>query len=135
MTTMADDRKDRASTEADRIDRRGGLARQWLGLGLAPAAFAVHLQVGYALVPWACYRQNDLWVHVSGAASVVLALVGAWIAWRAWHDAGGGHPTEEFGAAARARFLGVVGFVTSATIALILAAQWATAFVISPCQT
>ncbi len=130
---MADDARVRA--DADATDRHGGLLAQWLGLGLAPAAFAAHLQIGYALVPWACLRQNDLWVHVSGALAVALALLGAWIGWRAWHRAGGGDPTEQFGPAPRARFLGVVGFVTSAVIALILAAQWATAFVISPCQT
>jgi hypothetical protein len=131
----ARERAEAERAEAQRTDGRGGLAMQWLGLGLAPASFAAHLQIGYALVPWACLRQNSLWVHVSGALSVVLALVGAWIGWRAWHHAGGGDPSEQEGAAPRARFLGVVGFVTSLAISLILAAQWATAFVIAPCQT
>ena len=114
---------------------QGGLAMQWLGLALAPAAFAVHLQVGYALVPWACLRQNSLWIHVSGALSVLVALLGAWIAWRSWHRHGGGAPTEQFGAAPRARFLGLTGFAIASALALILAAQWAAAFVIAPCQT
>jgi hypothetical protein len=132
---MPNDRWTHADAQADRTDRHGGLLAQWLGLGLAPASFAVHLQVGYALVPWACYRQNVLWIHVSGALSVLVALVGVWFAWRTWQGHGGGDPTEQFGAEPRARFLGVAGVATSAVIALILAAQWAAAFVISPCQT
>jgi hypothetical protein len=131
---MANDRWTHEAAEADRTDRHGGLLTQWLGLALAPAAFAVHLQIGYSLVPWACLRQNSVWVHVSGALSVALALLGVWFAWRAWHDNGGGDPTEKYGAEPRARFLGVMGVTTSAVLALILAAQWAAVFVISPCQ-
>jgi len=132
---MPNDRWTHAAAQADRTDRRGGLVAQWLGLALAPASFAVHLQVGYALVPWSCYRLNSVWLHVSAALSVLIALAGVWLAWRTWRSNGGGDPTEHHGAEPRARFLGVVGMTTSAVISLILAAQWVAAFVIAPCQT
>ena len=38
--------------------RGGGHALQWLGLGLAPASFAVHLQIGYALWAWCVSTHN-----------------------------------------------------------------------------
>src|SRR3954468_16726797 len=52
-----------------------GLAAQWVGLLLAPAAFFLHLQFAYAVVPWACRHRNDFWIHASGVASVILAAI------------------------------------------------------------
>jgi hypothetical protein len=111
-----------------------GLAAQWVGLLLAPAAFFAHLQFAYANLPWACRTGNELWIHVSGVASVVLAAVGTLVAWRSWRRAGGDPPGEGGGIPPRARFLGVTGLGTSAIITLILLAQWVAAFIISPCE-
>ena len=57
---------------------------EWVGLLLPAATFFVHLQVGYVLVPWACTTRQDVWVHVAGALSVVLSLLGNLAAWRTW---------------------------------------------------
>ena len=110
------------------------LAAQWTGMLLPPAVFFAHLQGAYVLVPRACRYHADVWLHVVGVASVVLAAVGTAVAWRVWSGAGRGASTEPGGAASRARFLGVVGFVMGAMFVLLLTAQWLVAFVISPCQ-
>lgn len=106
---------------------------QWFALGLAPAAYAVHLQIGYVLIPWACSTGQHLWLHVVGVASVVLALYGTLLGFRvarrsddAAHDGGGAVP--------RTRFLGDVALGVSALLTLILLAQWLASFVLSPCQ-
>jgi hypothetical protein len=124
---------ERTANDRDLGEERG-LAAQWVGLLLAPAAFFAHLQLAYAIVPLACRDDNDLWIHVSGVASVVLAAIGTFVAWRAWHRAGGGPPGDGGGVEPRARFLGVTGLGVSAILTLILAAQWVAAFIISPCQ-
>ena len=126
---------DEAPTGAERIvpDERAPVA-QWVGLFLAPAAFFAHLQVTYVLVPWACARSGDVWIHVSGVVSVALALAGSVAAWRAWMRAGREVPGEGGGSLPRTRFVGAAGLGVSATITLVLFAQWLTAFVISPCQ-
>ena len=111
-----------------------GLAAQWMGLLLAPAAFFLHLQFAYAVVPWACRHRNDFWIHASGIASVVLAALGTLVAWRVWQREGGTDPGEGYGISPRARFMGVVGLGTSAVITLILLAQWVAVFVVSSCQ-
>ena len=111
-----------------------GLAAQWVGLLLAPAAFFLHLQFAYAVVPWACRHQNDFWIHASGIASVVLAAIGTLVAWWVWHREGGDDPGEGHGIAPRARFMGVVGLGVSAVITLILLLQWVAAFVVSSCE-
>lgn len=109
------------------------LRAQWAGLLLAPAAFFAHLQIGYVLVPRACRHHQNVWLHVVGVASVLLAAVGLAIAWRVWqatHDA----PGEAGGPMPRARFLGATGLGVSALLVLLLVAQWVAAFFISPCQ-
>ena len=111
-----------------------GLAAQWVGLLLAPAAFFLHLQFAYAVVPWACRHGNDFWIHASGIASVVLAALGTLVAWWVWRREGGGDPGEGHGISPRARFLAVTGLGTSAIITLILLAQWVAAFVVSSCE-
>jgi hypothetical protein len=115
------------------------LAAQWTGFFLAPAVFFAHLELAYVLVPWSCVTGNHLWIHLAGAASVLLALGGTALAWWVWgreSDRGEAHEAteQEPGPSPRARFLGVLGFAMSATFALLLAVQWLAAFIISPCQ-
>ena len=107
---------------------------QWIGFFLAPAVFFVHLQLTYVLVPWACVRNGEPWIHLLGAASVVLAAAGAFVAWRTWQRGGRGDPGESGGAMPRTRLLGVLGLGQSLMFALLLLGQWMTAFFLSPCQ-
>ena len=111
-----------------------GLASQWVGLLLAPAAFFLHLQFAYAVVPWACRHRNDFWIHASGIASVILAAIGTFVAWSVWRREGGDAPGEGYGISSRARMLAVTGLGTSAIITLILVAQWVALFVVSSCE-
>ena len=107
---------------------------QWVGLLLAPAAFFAHLQVAYVLVPWSCVVRGQLWVHLAGAIAVALAAIGTWAAWRTHVLAASEQSTDGAGSVPRTRFLGDVGVCTSALFVLLLVAQWAAGFIISPCQ-
>jgi hypothetical protein len=122
-------------TGAERItpDERAPVA-QWVGMFLAPAAFALHLQINYNLVPWACVRGGDLWVHLVDLVAVLVSLAGTIVAWRVWLSAGRQVPGEEGDSLARTRFMGATGLGFGATITLVLIAQWAAAFFISTCQ-
>ena len=107
---------------------------QWIGFFLAPAVFFAHLQLTYVLVPWACVRNGELWIHLVGALSVVLAALGAYVALRTWQRAGREDPGEAGGAVPRTRMLGVIGVGMSLLFTLLLLAQWSTAFFLSACQ-
>jgi hypothetical protein len=107
---------------------------QWVGFFLAPTVFFVHLQVGYVLVPWACTTHGDVWIHVVGILSVLLALAGTAAGWRVHARAENDQPNHGGGSVPRTRFLGVVGLCMSAMFVLLLLAQWVTALFISPCQ-
>ena len=130
---VADDRLERAAHGRE-LRETPSLAAQWVGMLLAPAVFFTHLQGAYVLVPRACRYHADVWLHVIGVASVVLAAIGAFVAWRVWSDAGRQQSTEPGGPLPRARFLGLVGLGVSSLITLLLLAQWVAAFWISPCQ-
>lgn len=107
---------------------------QWIGFFLAPAVFFAHLQIRYVLVPWACVRNGEPWIHVVDVLAVALAGLGAYFAWRTWESAGRDDPGEAAGAIPRTRMLGVLGFGMSLMFALLLIGQWATTFFFSACQ-
>lgn len=52
------------------------------GLGLAPLAWGIHLSVGAALVPAACGRGSELWLHLTTLAALALAGAGLLLARR-----------------------------------------------------
>ena len=107
---------------------------QWTGLLLPAASFLVHLEVGYLLVPWACTTEQDLWVHISGVLSIVLAAVGTAAAWRTGIPADRERSDSHSSRSPRTSFLGAVGLGMGAIFTLILIAQWIAAIVIGPCQ-
>jgi hypothetical protein len=107
---------------------------QWVGLFLAPAVFAAHLQIAYVLMRWACLRDGDVWVHVVDLLSIVLAGLGTFVAWRTWERAGRDAPGEMGGSLPRTRFLGILGAGMSGLLTLLLFAQWIASFFISTCQ-
>ena len=130
---VADDRLERAAHGRE-LREAPSLTAQWVGMLLAPAVFFTHLQGAYVLVPRACRYHADVWLHVVGVASVVVAAFGTLTAWRVWSDAGRHQTTETGGPVPRARFLGLSGLGVSALLTLILLAQWVAVFFISPCQ-
>src|SRR5205085_232917 len=97
-------------------DANAYASAQRLILG-AHAAFAAHLQIAYNLVPYACVRRGgEILIHVVGVLSVVLALIGAIVAWRVWLSAGREVPGEDGGSLPRTRFMGAVGLGTSSML-------------------
>jgi hypothetical protein len=107
---------------------------QWVGFFLPPAAFFVHLQIGYVLVPWACTTRSWGWIHVVNVLSVLCAALGTWAAWRVHARAESGARNDDAGAVPRTRFLGVVGICMGGMFVLLLVAQSVAAIIISPCQ-
>ena len=107
--------------------------RLWFPILVTPIVTLTQLTANYALVPLACRTQQHLPIHLISAAAVAIAIAGVATAWSAWRapqdDAVSDGATE----AARARFLGTMGVVNSALMALTSLAQWLTAVFIQPC--
>jgi hypothetical protein len=125
------------ATPHDHPGQRTGPAPllQWLGLGLAPAAFFAHLQGNYILVYSSCNRDaGRVVVHLAALAAVAVAALGLWCAWLAWVRSGADGPGERSGAVPRTRLLAASGLGVSALAALVLLAQLVASFVVPMCQ-
>jgi hypothetical protein len=116
------------------FERAGGIFALWAGFLVAPLAFLLNLQISYMLAPWACSTGHTSWLHVASFGSLLLALLGAFIAWRSWQKAGRGWRSDGGSAVARGRFMAIVGLMNGGLFSLIILAQWAADFIIGPCQ-
>lgn len=109
------------------------IAALWIGLLLAPTAFLMNLEVGYALVPTACRSGRMLPLHLVHLACLLLALLGILVAQRlrAPTDISG---AEENSRTSQARFMGRLGVAIGLLFALVIMSQAIPGFVLSPCQ-
>jgi hypothetical protein len=112
-----------------------GVFALWVGVLLAPVAWAAQQQALYTMVPWACQTGHVSALHVVSLAAVVVAAIGALVAWRNWSRTGRAHSDDDRGGAiSRSRFLAVLGLTASAFFALVIVAQGIAAFVLHPCM-
>ena len=118
----------------EEFNRAGSIFALWTGVLLAPFAFLSNLQISYMLVLWACASGQVLWLHVVSALWLLVALFGAFIAWRNWGRAGREWRSEGGSSVARSRFMAIVGLLMSVLFGLIILAQWIADFIIDPCQ-
>jgi hypothetical protein len=110
------------------------IAALWTGLLLAPVAFLANLEVAYAFVTRSCDRGDQLLIHLTHLACLLLALGGTWAAWHVWHAEGRKWPGAAGGVVGRTRFMAGLGLLTGAMFTLVIVAQWIPGFVLSPCQ-
>lgn len=122
------------NTAAARFARPRGVALLWFGVLAGPAAWAAHLQATYTLVPHACERGTMTAVHAVTAASLVLALAGAAVAWRSWRLTGAAAPGGEGGVVGRSRFMALGGLVLALYFTLLIAGEAIPGFLVPPCH-
>jgi hypothetical protein len=96
----------------------------WSGILVPPAAFLLHLQINYSLVPWACVTGRLIVLHAATVGTVALAASGSVAAAKAWRRADGG----------RSEFMAFLGIMGSALFLLVIIAQAIPVFIIGPCQ-
>jgi hypothetical protein len=109
------------------------IAALWTGLLLAPVAFLVNLELGYALVRHACRTDSLLAVHAVHLGCLLLALAGVLIAYRTRRSADELVSVDD-DRAARTRFMGGLGVTVGLLFAFVILSQWVPGFVLSPCQ-
>jgi hypothetical protein len=108
-------------------------ATQASGVLVPPLAFLTELSVTYAFVPRACDAQRTDVLHwVVAAAFAVIVVAGA-LAWRDYYALGKRLPGDAGTPEERARFLALLGVLTSALFALAVLAQAIAQMFLSPC--
>lgn len=111
------------------IEVRPSSTALWWGILCGPVAFAVDLQLRYALVHYAC-EHSQRWMLVGVAVPLFLVcVVGALFSWRGWRVG-----ADETAIPSRARFMSLGGAMLSAAFALTIVANAIPSFFISPCD-
>jgi hypothetical protein len=117
----------------ERFDEPRGIFIVWFGFLGPPAAWKLQLMVNYVLVPYACWHNLSILIHLASLGALALAAGAGWVAWGTWKSAGGGTDTERGGAAGRAQWMGLSGALFGAFFGLIIIAQWIPNLLLSPC--
>jgi hypothetical protein len=111
-----------------------GLILLWTSMLAGPVAFGFNLQVGYALVKWACSREQTFVLTLVAAGALALAGWGAWLGWTlltqvsATADERGGRMID------RSYFMAQVAIGLNLLIALWILTSTFPQVILSPCE-
>jgi hypothetical protein len=111
-----------------------GLTRLLAGVLLPPLAWALDLQVSYALVKWSCATGWHAGLWIVPALSLSLVAAAAWHSWGCWTalrqqaaPAGAAHEDRSY-------FLAVTGLALAALFALLIVTSALPRALLSPCE-
>jgi hypothetical protein len=111
-----------------------GLLLLWTSMLAGPVAFGLNLQIGYALVKWACSREQAFVLTVVAAVTFAAAIAGAALGWscfgevRSEADEQGGRVID------RSYFMALVAIGLNLLLALLIATSAVHQFIVSPCE-
>jgi hypothetical protein len=95
--------------------------------------WACQLQIGYALVPWICGHGRHFLLHLVTIVFTLLALAGFYLCYRDYAAVSASPAAEDQLGPGRAKFLAILGMMTSAFFTLVIIAQGLASFFIHPC--
>jgi len=112
---------------------QSGLLLLWFALLAGPAAVAVNMLAGYALVKWVCASGHKSVLTLISLAALGLAVAGAWVGWtcrQRLRDANehGGRIID------RSYFVAIVAIGLASINVLLIVVQAFPRFVLSPCE-
>lgn len=102
----------------------------WGGLLAGPLAWGVSTQLNYALVEWQCEHRLPV-IPLAAAVLVLLAMAGGALSWRAWRSGGASFKSER--EPETERFVAMLGMLTAALFALVVAMQGMASLILDEC--
>jgi len=110
-----------------------GLALLWFAMLAGPAAVALNMGAGYALVKWACGGAHANVLTAIALATLLLAFAGAWVGWTSRARLRGAN--EQGGRIVdRSYFIAITATGFALLNALLIVMQAYPRFVLSPCE-
>jgi hypothetical protein len=94
----------------------------WAGVMAGPLAWALHQQVSYMLVPTACAKGTEGFLHLITLGALLIAAAGPLIAWRSWKRLPEGSTDEGDTKDTRRRFMALWGLILSLAFILVIVA-------------
>ncbi len=124
---------DQPTPEDPTARRQSRGIKLWLGMLLAAIAYFSQLFFANAMVEWACYR-GSMWVlHLITIIALLVAALGAYLAWTGWHEEERLVEHDGFDSGNRIRFMGWSGLILSALFGLGIIVQEIPTFIVGPC--
>ena len=117
------------------LEKREFFSRErWLNFALilGPAAWVLHLNISYMLVPESCDQQTKMMLHVVTAACVAVALIAAAIAWRIRATCAGEPETSI--SAERMRWTSTLVLLLSLSMVVVILAEQIPNFILRSCD-
>ncbi|HSK09116.1 MAG TPA: hypothetical protein VK911_06045 [Vicinamibacterales bacterium] len=105
----------------------------WLAVALGPAAWALHLNVLYAMAAVLCDPRWLALFHVVTVGALLMTAAAAWLSWRLLNRLGEG-PDSASGTLGRARFMAISGLALGVFLFLVVIAQWIPTLFYEPCR-
>ena len=111
-----------------------GLVALWFGLLIGPIVWAIQMQIGFMLVPWACATGLQPYMWMVTIIALLISLSGALVSWRMWKQTGAEWPGQKADPVSRARFMAAGGVFMSLMFALAIIAQGIPSYILSACN-
>ena len=105
----------------------------WAGLLSGPTAWGLDLGISYALVKWACATHRGDVLRLLSATALAIVAGGAVLSWQALRTARG-EPDDGGAPRQRARFMAMLGLMSSALFALAIVAGAVPRWMLDACQ-
>jgi hypothetical protein len=106
----------------------------WIGILAGPIAWAVDLLASYALVKWVCTTNKYGVLQLITIASLAVVIAAAAVSWSALVRTRLDVPTDGGRPGQRARFMAILGLVSSGLFALQIVAGAIPHWVLDACQ-
>lgn len=110
--------------------------REWQGWGgvlLGPLAWALHLNVSFAIAHWFC-DASSLVLHGITAVAALLAATGTALSWQGRRHFSADEPEDAPRAFARARFVATLGVLIGVLSLAGIIVEGLPAFFMEPCR-
>jgi hypothetical protein len=111
-----------------------GLVLLWVSMLAGPIAAAINLQLGYALVKWACAAHRTDVLSVMTIGALATAIVGAALGWWCLQKIGAAAKEQGGRTIDRSYFLAVVATGFNLLLVLLNLIWVVPTFVLSPCE-
>ncbi len=99
-----------------------------------PAAAALNIQAGYALVKWACAEDGKSVLYAIAATALIVALAGAWLSWQLLVSSRRPDGPPTMTSRESATFLSATLLGLNLLLALQIAWSGIAVYVLSPCD-
>ena len=106
----------------------------WTGILAGPVAWALDLEISYAIVKWTCAAGTERPFHLVTMLALAMTAGGAAVSWAALRRTRGDVPEDGGRPRQRARFMAILGLATSALFALTIAAAAIPWWVLDACH-